>query len=127
MGEICKYHVTPSFPGLQVSGSFHVPSQLSSVLLNCLSISTTRLCNQGWEEGMLGMKKSGHRLIIVPPHLAYGAKGVPSRVPANSTLIFEVELQRVQSTDPLLLSHTFPIKRSLFMYYKLAQLNKCHF
>lgn len=45
---------------------------------------------------MLGMKKSGQRLIIVPPHLAYGAKGVPNRVPANSTLILEVELQRVR-------------------------------
>lgn len=45
---------------------------------------------------MLGMKKSGLRLIVVPPHLAYGAKGVPNRVPAHSTLIFEVELQRVK-------------------------------
>ncbi|XP_054876454.1 FK506-binding protein 15 isoform X2 [Poeciliopsis prolifica] len=51
---------------------------------------------KGWEEGMLGMKKAGRRLIIIPPNLAYGAKGVPNRVPANSTLIFEVELRRVK-------------------------------
>ncbi|XP_016529671.1 FK506-binding protein 15 isoform X4 [Poecilia formosa] len=51
---------------------------------------------KGWEEGMLGMKKAGRRLIIIPPSLAYGAKGVPNRVPANSTLIFEVELRRVK-------------------------------
>lgn len=64
---------------------------------------------------MLGMKKSGQRFIVVPPHLAYGAKGVPSRVPANSTLIFEVELQRVPSTPsppPVLLSHIFTFTRS---------------
>lgn len=56
---------------------------------------------------MLGMKKSGHRLIIVPPHLAYGAKGVPNRVPAHSTLIFEVELQRVKGAFLLSPVHPF--------------------
>uniref|UniRef100_I3KWI9 peptidylprolyl isomerase n=1 Tax=Oreochromis niloticus TaxID=8128 RepID=I3KWI9_ORENI len=52
---------------------------------------------RGWEEGMLGMKKVGRRLIVIPPDLAYGSKGVPNRVPANSTLIFEAELRRVTS------------------------------
>ncbi|XP_034548433.1 FK506-binding protein 15 [Notolabrus celidotus] len=51
---------------------------------------------KGWEEGMLGMKKGGRRLIIIPPNLAYGSKGVPNRVPANSTLIFEAEPRRVK-------------------------------
>ncbi|KAM6930962.1 FK506-binding protein 15 [Xenentodon cancila] len=51
---------------------------------------------KGWEEGMLGMKKGGHRLIVIPPSLAYGSAGVPNRVPANSTLIFETELRRVK-------------------------------
>uniref|UniRef100_A0A672Z3V4 peptidylprolyl isomerase n=1 Tax=Sphaeramia orbicularis TaxID=375764 RepID=A0A672Z3V4_9TELE len=50
---------------------------------------------KGWEEGMLGMKKAGRRLIVIPPSLAYGSKGVPNRVPPNSTLIFEAELRRV--------------------------------
>ncbi|XP_072288915.1 FK506-binding protein 15 isoform X2 [Eucyclogobius newberryi] len=51
---------------------------------------------KGWEEGMQGMSKSGRRLIIVPPNLAYGSKGVPNRVPPNSTLIFEAEIRRVK-------------------------------
>ncbi|XP_076587173.1 FK506-binding protein 15 isoform X2 [Chaetodon auriga] len=51
---------------------------------------------KGWEEGMLGMKKAGRRLIVIPPSLAYGSKGVPNRVPSNSTLIFESELRRVK-------------------------------
>ncbi|XP_041643180.1 FK506-binding protein 15 isoform X2 [Cheilinus undulatus] len=51
---------------------------------------------KGWEEGMLGMKKAGRRLIIIPPNLAYGSKGVPNRVPPNSTLIFEAEPRRVK-------------------------------
>ncbi|KAM8887106.1 FK506-binding protein 15 isoform 1-T1 [Spinachia spinachia] len=51
---------------------------------------------KGWEEGMLGLKKAGRRLIVVPPNQAYGSKGVPNRVPANSTLVFETELRRVK-------------------------------
>ncbi|XP_077457487.1 FK506-binding protein 15 isoform X2 [Stigmatopora argus] len=51
---------------------------------------------QGWEKGMLGMKKSGCRLIVVPPNLAYGSKGVPECIPANSTLIFAAALKRVK-------------------------------
>ncbi|XP_061624268.1 FK506-binding protein 15-like isoform X1 [Phyllopteryx taeniolatus] len=51
---------------------------------------------QGWENGLLGIRKAGCRLIVVPPNLAYGAKGVPDCVPANSTLIFEAALKRVK-------------------------------
>ncbi|TNN34831.1 FK506-binding protein 15 [Liparis tanakae] len=51
---------------------------------------------QGWEEGMLGLKKAGRRLVVVPPHQAYGSTGVPGRVPAHSTLVFETELRRVK-------------------------------
>lgn len=55
---------------------------------------------------MLGMKKAGRRLIVIPPNLAYGSKGVPNRVPANSTLIFEAELRRVTPTEHF--STSFP-------------------
>uniref|UniRef100_A0A4W6G461 peptidylprolyl isomerase n=1 Tax=Lates calcarifer TaxID=8187 RepID=A0A4W6G461_LATCA len=62
------------------------------------------ITSQGWEEGMIGMKKAGRRLVIIPPNLAYGSKGVPNCVPANSTLIFEAELRRVTSTEQFLSS-----------------------
>ena len=48
---------------------------------------------------MQGMKKAGRRLIIIPPSLAYGSKGVPNRVPANATLVFETELRRVNPVE----------------------------
>ncbi|CAB4009557.1 FK506-binding 15-like, partial [Paramuricea clavata] len=51
---------------------------------------------KGWEDGVLGMKKGGKRLLAIPPELAYGDKGVPSRVPPKSTLLFEVEISRVK-------------------------------
>ncbi|XP_067868853.1 FK506-binding protein 15 isoform X2 [Heterodontus francisci] len=51
---------------------------------------------KGWEVGMLGMKKNGKRLLIVPPSLAYGSQGIPNRVPPDATLVFEVEVKRVK-------------------------------
>ena len=43
----------------------------------------------------MGMRKGGKRLLVIPPSLAYGSQGVADRVPANATLIFEVEVVRV--------------------------------
>ena len=45
---------------------------------------------------MLGMKKGGKRLIIVPAKLGYGDKGWSPKVPTGATLIFHVEVIRVR-------------------------------
>ncbi|XP_042551093.1 FK506-binding protein 15 isoform X1 [Dipodomys spectabilis] len=52
---------------------------------------------KGWEDGMLGMKKGGKRLLIVPPACATGSEGVIGWTQsADSILVFEVEVRRVK-------------------------------
>ncbi len=51
---------------------------------------------RGWEDGVEGMKVGGKRQLRIPPALAYGAAGVPSLVPPNATLIYDVELLAVE-------------------------------
>jgi peptidylprolyl isomerase len=52
----------------------------------------------GWEEGVTGMKVGGIRQLVIPPDLALGSTGVGD-IPANSTLVMEIEL--LDAKEPL--------------------------
>ena len=51
---------------------------------------------QGWDQGVEGMKVGGRRVLVIPPDLGYGPQGNPPTIPANSTLVFVVDLEDVQ-------------------------------
>lgn len=51
---------------------------------------------KGWDEGVVGIKEGGTRTLIIPPDMAYGPRGKGPVIGPNATLIFEVDVLKVQ-------------------------------
>jgi len=51
---------------------------------------------EGMDSGVKGMKVGGKRTILVPSRMGYGHRGSPPDVPANSALVFDIELLEVR-------------------------------
>lgn len=50
---------------------------------------------EGWERGLRGMREGGRRKLVIPPELAYGARG-SGPIGPNETLVFVVDLLRIR-------------------------------
>ena len=46
---------------------------------------------EGWDKGLVGMRKGGRRMLTIPPELAYGSEGYPPTIGPNETLIFVID------------------------------------
>ena len=51
---------------------------------------------RGWDVGVAGMKVGGQRKLTIPAEEGYGSRGAGSAIPPNATLIFDVELLKVE-------------------------------
>jgi peptidylprolyl isomerase len=50
---------------------------------------------QGWDQGLVGMKKGGRRMLVIPADLAYGPSGRPPTIGPNETLVFVIDLRKI--------------------------------
>ena len=50
----------------------------------------------GWDQGIVGMKVGGRRELVIPPDQAYGTQGAPPDIGPNETLVFVVDLKKIQ-------------------------------
>lgn len=51
---------------------------------------------EGWTKGVPGMKVGGTRRLIIPAEQAYGAASPAPNIPANSDLVFDIDLVAIQ-------------------------------
>jgi FKBP-type peptidyl-prolyl cis-trans isomerase FkpA len=92
--SVCSY-VSVNYKGMLVNGSVFDSTAGTPVSFNLISLI------EGWKKGIPLIKKGGKIHLFIPPSLGYGATDQKNTagaivIPANSILIFDIELADVQ-------------------------------
>ncbi|KAF0296601.1 Peptidyl-prolyl cis-trans isomerase FKBP2 [Amphibalanus amphitrite] len=56
---------------------------------------------KGWDQGLIGMCEGEKRKLVIPPDLGYGSSGAPPKIPGGATLVFEVDLVKIERKEEL--------------------------
>lgn len=105
-----QYRVIEPGEGAQPSATDRVTVHYRGTLINGTEFDSSYARNQpatfalnqvipGWTEGVQLMREGATYQFFIPADLAYGAEGRPGPIGPNATLIFDVELLEVESTD----------------------------
>ena len=89
--------ITAHYTGYLADGTRFESSHDKGRPFQCV-IGTGRVI-KGWDIGLMGMQEGGQRRLFVPATLAYGERAIGDRIPANSDLVFEIELIEVLTRD----------------------------
>jgi len=98
-----QYEVLTATEGIKPGATSKVTCHYEGKLLNGKIFDSSIKRNQpatfpldrvisGWTEGLQLMSVGSKYRFFIPPNMAYGDRQVGADIPANSTLIFEVEL-----------------------------------
>jgi FKBP-type peptidyl-prolyl cis-trans isomerase len=81
--------------GAEVKNGDTVSVHYIGTLQNGTEFDNSKKRGEGWEEGLIGMKVGGSRILVIPPDKGYGEKGI-GPIPGNATLVFAIELLEVK-------------------------------
>jgi hypothetical protein len=89
-------NVTVHYTGWTVNGNVFDSSKKAGKPFDCSLVpGSPRGVIAGWQKGIPEMKVGGIRKLVIPAALAYESRGAGKDIPPNATLIFEVELIKV--------------------------------
>lgn len=108
-----KYIITKKNPkGAKAAAGDKIDAHYTGTLLNGKKFDSSRDRNQpfsftlgqgqviqGWDEGFTYLREGEKAILIIPSGMAYGERDMGD-IPANSTLIFDVELVKVRKAIP---------------------------
>lgn len=89
--------VNVRYVGLNWAGLQEFDASWDNGLVNGFMVSPLGSANviAGWNQGLIGAKGGGRRVLVIPPSLGYGPEGSAPVIGPNETLIFVVDVTNV--------------------------------